>query len=249
MRISGFLRTVFFLAVFTLASTIYAANQTPSENPLPIAVGKVVWIKGGEFHAIMPNNEKRILQKSSILYLHDTLKTDPNAEAEIIFTDKTLMTFRTDTTFYINQYAYKPGAKTGSVGKYVMDLIEGGFRTITGLIAKSNPPDYQVNTPVATIGVRGTDYTVYFRNGEMYVGYYEGKPCVKGKKQGELCLDDQTPYGYVPNVNSAPVPLSQQPSVFQQKLEITPASISPFYSNSTGSGSFSGTVTSFCITY
>ncbi len=244
MKLSGLARLIFlFLAMLAMASFSYAAD----ENPLPMPVGKVVWVKG-TFRALMPNKEERILQKSSILYLHDTLKTDENAEAEIIFTDKTLMTFRSGTTFFINQYSFKPNAKSGSVGKYVMDLIEGGFRTITGLIAKSNPPDYQVNTPVATIGVRGTDYAVYFHGGEMYIGYYNGTPCVKGKKQGELCLDSGTPYGYVPSADATPVPVSVQPSVFQQKLTITPASISAF--NTIGGGSsISGPVTSFCITY
>jgi len=39
-------------------------------------------------------------------------------------------------------------------------LLKGGFRSISGLIGKINHDEYQVTTPVATIGVRGTDYLV-----------------------------------------------------------------------------------------
>ncbi|MFA5938607.1 MAG: hypothetical protein WC809_04555 [Sinimarinibacterium sp.] len=39
-------------------------------------------------------------------------------------------------------------------------LLKGGFRTVSGLIGKGNPDEYRINTPVATIGIRGTDYWV-----------------------------------------------------------------------------------------
>jgi hypothetical protein len=40
-------------------------------------------------------------------------------------------------------------------------LLKGGFRTVSGLIGKANRSDYEVTTPVATIGIRGTDYYAY----------------------------------------------------------------------------------------
>ena len=39
-------------------------------------------------------------------------------------------------------------------------LLKGGFRSISGLIGKINHDEYRVSTPVATIGIRGTDYLV-----------------------------------------------------------------------------------------
>ena len=39
-------------------------------------------------------------------------------------------------------------------------LLKGGFRSISGLIGKLNHDEYRVSTPVATIGIRGTDYLV-----------------------------------------------------------------------------------------
>ena len=190
-------------------------------------VGRVVWVKG-TFSAIMPDKQKRHLQKSSIIYLHDMLVTDSKTQAQIVFTDTTLMTFRGGTKFYIKDYVYKTEVKKGSVGRYFMNLIEGGFRTITGLIPKANPKDYAVDTPVATIGVRGTDYAVYLSKGQLYIGNYHGAPCVSNSHGKELCLSQEVKYGYVQADNIAPVPLTQQPKVLIQKLVIVPARVTPF---------------------
>lgn len=212
------------------------------DPPLPTPVGRVVWVKG-VLTAVMPNNEQRTLQKTSVIYLKDTLLTDKNTQAQIIFSDNTMMTFRPETRFYIDQFKFNPEAKKGSMGQYVMRLIEGGFRTITGLIGKDNPKNYQVNTPVATIGVRGTDYTVFVHNGELYIAFYSGIPCVKNDK-GQLCLDKYNRYLKVDG-DSAPEYLGDEPWMFKDKLEITPSSISPF---SKTARSTSGVISSFCIT-
>lgn len=233
--------------MFAVTSPVYA-----DDPPLPTPIGRVVWVKGS-LRAVMPNKEERLLQKTSVIYLKDTLITDDKSQAQIVYTDNTLMTFREGTTFFLNQYAYHPEAKTKSAGKYVMDLIEGGFRTITGIIAKKNPDDYQVNTPVATIGVRGTDYAVYFRKGEMFIGYYEGKPCVSGggakKTEQTLCLDEKTKYAQV-GANGIPVPLEIQPDVFRETLPIVPSKITPFSGTQTinpRTTTPSGSINSFCI--
>jgi len=47
-------------------------------------------------------------------------------------------------------------APTGS--RAFFKLIKGGFRAVSGLIGKVEHNDYRVTTPVATIGIRGTDY-------------------------------------------------------------------------------------------
>lgn len=54
-----------------------------------------------------------------------------------------------------------PPPLQNSVSHAFFRLLKGGFRTVSGLIGKANPQDYRVSTPVATIGIRGTDYYVY----------------------------------------------------------------------------------------
>lgn len=243
---------VVVMALSLCFATPVSAADTQDNPPLPKPVGRVVWVKG-MLKAVMSNQEERTLQKTSVIYEKDTLITDDMSQAQIVFTDNTLMTFREGSKFFIKEYSYQSSPQKKSVGKYVMNLLEGGFRTITGLIAKGDPDDYQVNTPVATIGVRGTDYAVVVVNGELYVGYYSGEPCVKstGGKAGTLCLNPENQYGYVSRAGATPVPLSQRPEVFREKLEIIPARITPFSSGESGMNYTprgSGPISSFCIT-
>lgn len=238
------------LFIFIISSLQMSLAETTT---LPTPIGRVVWVKG-LFQATMPNHEIRTLQKDSIIYLHDMLTTGENSQAQIVYTDNTLMTFRAQTKFYIENYAFNPQSKT-SVGKYIMNLLEGGFRTITGAIAKHNPDDYRIITPVATIGVRGTDYAVYVHNGQLLIGYYQGTPCVtSGAKKGgnTLCLSAQVPYITVPVAGAVPVPVLEQPEVFKDKLEIIQVTLAPFTSGGYGkyanpNGPVQGTFSSFCI--
>ncbi len=214
----------------------------------------------------MPGStEARPLKMADNIYMNDTLITEAKSEAQIIFTDNSTMTFRPDTKLYINQYNYEPKTKDDksdkkSTGKYIMDLVTGGFRTITGLVAKNNPNDYQVNTPVATIGVRGTEYSLVYKQGEdLYIKRYTGEPCMtngagagggsgkdvntakpvnvggggasQGKSSNEVCLDESKQYGYVANANTSPVAIVQQPEVFRTDVEIVPVN---FNSSSAG---------------
>lgn len=228
------------LCVFLWVFSSFAA--TPPE---PVPAGRVVWIKG-RFSAITPAKTSRQLNKLSVIYLNDTLVTDTDSQAQIVFSDNTLMTFKPNSRFLIDQYQFDPKKQKSSVGKYVMNLITGGFRTITGLVAKNNPDHYQVNTPVATIGVRGTDYAVYIDNkGKLFIGNYSGMPCVHNKK-GNLCLDNKTRYASVSSSEEAPVPLSQQPDGFKNKLDIVPAQIA-MPGGGGGPGQSSPSSGSFCI--
>jgi len=231
---------ILFLSLFSIFQICFA------DPPLPTPIGRVVWVKG-LLKAVMTNNEQRTLQKMSVIYLHDTLVTDDKSEGEIAFTDESLVTFYPNSRFVVDQYVYKQKDKSGSASKYIVNLIEGGFRTITGLIAKNAPTNYQINTPVATIGVRGTDFAIYYKDHKLYAARYKGKPCVTGKdsKQTALCLDDTVRYTMV-NENQAPVPLSEMPAVFSEQLTITPFTISPF--GVQGGGGQGGVVSSFCIT-
>lgn len=231
-----------FKHILYLLFLVLFFQTTYADPPLPTPVGRVVWVQG-VLKAFMENKEERDLKKMSVIYLHDTLVTDDHSKAEIAFTDDTLMTFDTNTKFSIDDYAFKAKKSgTGSVGKFVMTLITGGFRTITGLISKTNPDDYKINTPVATIGVRGTDYAVHIDpNGKLHVAQYKGHPCVRNKK-GAVCLDDKTRFSSVTE-NEAPVPESEQPDAFNTQLEIVPFKVAPFGFQSTPGGP----VTSFCI--
>ena len=236
----------------------------------PVPVGRVVWIKGN-LKAIMENKEERTLQNKSIIYLHDTLVTDASSKAQVGFTDQTMMTFRENTTFKIDKYQYNPGSKS-SGAKSAMSLVEGGFRTITGAISKNAPNNYEVNTPVATIGVRGTEYQTYHQGETTYIGFYNGTPCIRLRQQtcddykrrfpekakqideenknkkGDkvICLNKQVRWVKVVGPCGNPEPMDEKPDAIKDDLEINQTYIEPFNFGG-GVGGGKGGTNDFCI--
>jgi hypothetical protein len=229
----------YFIMFLIILIFSYSASCFATPNALE-PVGRVVWVKGG-FQAIQPNQAPRTLTQNAIIFLHDTLSTEEKSQAQIVFTDNTVMTFRENTKLYVDHYSFDPHSKKTSVGTYLMDLIEGGFRTITGLIAKNNPADYSVNTPVATIGVRGTDYEIVYdvTTGALYIKKVRGKPRID-TGWGSLLLEGPVEFAQVPGRGKGPIRLMKVPSQLRFLLKLVPVTITPF--QSIGNDQFTGGV-------
>jgi hypothetical protein len=65
---------------------------------------------------------------------------------------------RSDSQLKLDNYSYAGADDRNS--RFFVSIVKGGFRTITGLIARSNRNNYRVSTSSATIGVRGTHFEV-----------------------------------------------------------------------------------------
>lgn len=88
----------------------------------------------------------------------DTVTVGPASNAQIRFTDESIVSLRSGTVFRIDEYFYS--GKVDGQERTLLRLIKGGLRTVTGWIGRSNRERYEVQTPTATIGIRGTHYTI-----------------------------------------------------------------------------------------
>ncbi|MGE5387158.1 MAG: FecR domain-containing protein [Betaproteobacteria bacterium] len=86
----------------------------------------------------------------------DTIVTGPLGYVQLTMTDDAVIAVRPDTRLKLEIYRYD--GKDDRNEKGVLSLLRGGFRTITGWIGHRNKDAYQVRTPTATIGIRGTDH-------------------------------------------------------------------------------------------
>jgi hypothetical protein len=239
---------VFGCLLITPAShTATITNSPPKAQAAVIA--QVVWVKGS-LKASGSNQTSRALTRRSPIFLGDTLTTDKNGSGQIVFSDNSTLSLTEDSVFKIEKYKLMKGTDAKK-SEFAANLVKGGFRTVTGLIPKNNPDNYQVNTPVATIGVRGTGYAVVYR-GELWIKYYSGKPCVENK-QGKSCLDSQNRYGKVTSDSSAPSTQTQAPEAFAKDIPLSEASFdtsamtAPIGGGTGGKPGGGGTVSGFCI--
>jgi len=84
-----------------------------------------------------------------------TVNTAANGKATLKFEDGEVVALSPNTDFVITNYAFnkeKPGE-----GSVFLKIAKGGMRFVTGLIGKTNPSKFSVQTPTVTAGVRGSE--------------------------------------------------------------------------------------------
>ncbi len=110
----------------------------------------------GEVTATGTDGRARALAKGSEVSQGDTIVTGASGRAQIRFSDGAYSSLQPQTTFRIDDYQYAGQADGSEKGFF--SLVKGALRTITGAIGRVNRNTYKVNTPTATIGIRGTEY-------------------------------------------------------------------------------------------
>lgn len=98
----------------------------------------------------------RTLRVGSDVAVGETVITDRNGQVQILFADDTRLVVGPGSSLLIEKYLLR-GNQTAD--KFAINALSGSFRFITG---KSPKAAYEVRTPTATIGVRGTafDFTI-----------------------------------------------------------------------------------------
>jgi hypothetical protein len=117
-----------------------------------VEVGEVTFARGVVTGQI-DGEQARIIGKGVGLHNGETLNTGSRAFALIKLNDGTKMTLRPNTTFKIENVDTRQGSEN-----VLLSLVRGGLRALTGFISKRKPNAFNINTSVATIGIRGTEF-------------------------------------------------------------------------------------------
>ncbi len=185
------------LPTFIKTASNTTANSNTSDT-IQLMIGSVVSLQGQGW--LVHSDETR--EKFSIglsLKQGDSIHTAPQSTVEVKFLDGSSVTVKPSSQVNIEQYRWDEKNKKGIS---VFEFIKGAFRAISGLIAKDDPDNYEFKTPVATIGVRGTDFgarycenhTCVTQMGEnsltlsqgVYIGVLDGQIVVRGKNSETL---------------------------------------------------------------
>jgi len=183
------------------------------------SVGRVI-VSRGEVVAEQVDGTVRVLKRRAHIFAGDTLVTGKDGRVQIRFSDKGLLELQANTRFLIETYHFDADY-TKRAASY--SLLKGGMRTVTGLIGKTNKKNYKVETPVATIGLRGTHWGAYWCESEcvsatgakleagLYGGVVEGGVIVTNSGGERSFGGDQ--YFFVANANALPRALTKPPGV------------------------------------
>lgn len=92
------------------------------------------------------------------IHVGDAIDTAANGHVQIRFIDNELVKVRPSSTMEVVRYDYNPQKPQDSAIKF--NLVEGTSRAISGEGATRARQNFRMNTPIAAIGVRGTDFIV-----------------------------------------------------------------------------------------
>jgi hypothetical protein len=94
----------------------------------------------------------------------------------LAFSDGGFVSLVPNSEFRVNDYHYQendPGTE-----KLSMSLLKGGLRTVSGAIGKVRQAAYEMVTRAATMGIRGTEYTIQYAGNSVSGTVGEGRIAV-----------------------------------------------------------------------
>jgi hypothetical protein len=141
----------------------------PSGEAIPTPVGKIVHISGSvrvehTIPVVVPASLHRdggvtAMKVGDSVYSGDVIQTGPDSKAGIVFADGTAFNVSSNARMILNEFIYDSNGRSNSA---LLTLTRGAFTFVAGKVAKSGK--MEIDTPVATMGIRGTTPRVEFRD-------------------------------------------------------------------------------------
>lgn len=199
-----FART-FFISIFVFLSMI---SQSVSAAEIAGTVERQL----GE----ASRNGSTALSVGSSVFVGDTIATGENSKLIIRFNDQSTLKFGEKASMVIDEMVYEPAGRNPEGGSQAVKFAEGVFEFVSGTIGRNLPESVALNTPVATIGIRGTRVifgvlTVGMPPGVPHYGFqiYEGAVEITSP-EGSVILDEPGEGTFLPLTRvAAPTPVRQ----------------------------------------
>ncbi|MEM7122608.1 MAG: FecR domain-containing protein [Pseudomonadota bacterium] len=128
--------------------------QLDSASLTASSVGQVEAITGEAF-AVRVDGTRVALEVGSPIYLGDVLETSSDGAVAVLFADGTQFSLSEDARMVVDELIYDPGSDNNVAS---FSLVQGLFVLVSGDVAKTG--DMTVETPVSTIGIRGTSVAI-----------------------------------------------------------------------------------------
>ena len=115
----------------------------------------VVVARRGRAIAVGADRISRKLSAGQPVYLGDKLVTGEDGFLRLRMVDNALLDLRCFSIMVIEQYNLKPSNR-----RSILNLLQGSLRKVSGEIGKWKEDIYELKTPLASVGVRGTEYAL-----------------------------------------------------------------------------------------
>lgn len=158
---AGFVRLALLPLALALAMAVFPAAAA-TDIGVAAAVKNDVKGSGG------------VLNVGSRVFQNEVVTTGAESLAQLMFLDETTLSIGPKSQVKLDKFVFNPSKDAGSV---VFSATKGAFRFITG---SQDPRHYEIKTPVATIGVRGTIVDCFIVAGGLVCIVEEGSAVIGG---------------------------------------------------------------------
>ena len=118
-------------------------------------IGEISELKGNGEITRVNSSETFTAELDSDIFSFDDVRTG-NGRLAIEFLDDSVVKLTEHSKLIIDEYIFDPDP---SKSKMSLQMASGTARFISGAFGKINKENITINTPTATIGIRGTDFT------------------------------------------------------------------------------------------
>ncbi len=149
--------------------------------------GKVSFV-AGQVEAVSATGEPRRLAAGDWVYAGERVDTGPNGFAYLRMVDQAFLALRPGTSLKIAVYEFDAARPEAS--RIGLELERGSVRSVTGKGGERAKDKFRLDTPLAAIGIRGTDFTVFSLDEATRVEISRGavvvSPLGNGCRAGQL---------------------------------------------------------------
>lgn len=133
------------------------SEASPALAPAAEGAGRVVFVSGPA-QLVGADGSRRPAVAGLPVYQGERVETGADAYVHLRMIDNAFVAVRPESRLSIELYEYRADQPAASRIKLL--LHGGNARTVSGKGGEAAKQNYRFNTPVAAIGLRGTDYTV-----------------------------------------------------------------------------------------
>ena len=142
----------------------------------------------GEATVTRADGTVEAIQLGTPIYEGDIIETSADGAVNIVFIDETSFAISENARMAIDEYVFDPATESGSQN---FSVLRGVFVFTSGLIGRDDPDDVEIDTPVGSIGIRGTIIAGNINpDGDSEITVIEGAIVVKNAG-GEKTLSTQ----------------------------------------------------------
>jgi hypothetical protein len=165
-----------------LAFAALAVPAAVCAQSAPSSVGGEVMFVSGKAQRVQKDGLANDVAKGMTLLEGDRIRTDADSHVYVRLRDGGLLVVRPSSELHVDLWRYDASRPQDSQIKYTLD--NGVARHVSGQGAKAAREKFRFNTPMAAIGVRGTDFTVLADASVTRVSVQSGGVIVNGFGNG-----------------------------------------------------------------